>query len=67
MDHKLALENPGSTAVYTLPNTIINLKAIKYSNIRMRQIYQTDLELKMRLYYSCKDSGLLYWKLKMLW
>ena len=75
MDHKLVLENSSLVAVYTLPNTIIYFKVIKYLNIRLRQIYYVDLELKKRvqkiedrmLYYDCKDSGLLCWKLKMLW
>ena len=35
MDHKLALENFGSAAVCTLPNTIIYLKAVKFSNARL--------------------------------
>ena len=73
MDHKLVLENSSSGAVYTLPITIIYLSAIKYFDLE--QIYKTDLELKIRLrkidnqmlYYGCKDSGLLCWKLKMLW
>ena len=47
MDHKLVLENSNSAAVYTLPNTIIYLKTIKYLNIRLRQIYYADLELKI--------------------
>ena len=73
--NKLVLEKSSSAAVYTLPNTIIYLKTIKHSNIRLRQIYWNDLELKIRmskiedwmLVYGCKDSGLLCWKLKMLW
>ena len=73
MDHKLVLENSSSGAVYTLPNTIIYLSAMKY--LDLGQIYKTDLELKIRLrkidnrmlYYGCKDSGLLCWKLKTLW
>ena len=32
MDHKLVLENPNPPAGYTLPNTIMYLKAIKYLN-----------------------------------
>ena len=39
MDHGNVLGNPNSAAVYTLPNTIIYLKAIKYLNIRLTQIY----------------------------
>ena len=73
MDHTLVLENSSSGAVYTLPNTIIYLSAMKY--LDLGQIYKTDLELKIRLrkidnrmlYYGCKDSGLLCWKLKTLW
>ena len=75
IDHELVLENSCSAAIYVLPNTIIYFKAVKYLNIRRRRIYQVDLELKRRvrknedrmLYYGCKDLGLLYWKLKMLW
>ena len=37
MEHKLVLENSNPAAFYTLPNTIIYLKAIKYVNIRLRQ------------------------------
>ena len=73
MDHNLVLENSSSGAVYTLPNTIIYLSAMKY--LDLGQIYKTDLELKIRLrkidnrmlYYGFKDSGLLCWKLKTLW
>ena len=39
MDHDLVLENSSSAAVYTLPNTMIYLKAIKYLNFRLGQIY----------------------------
>ena len=39
MDHELVLENTISAAVYALSNNIVYLKAIKYLNIRMRQIY----------------------------
>ena len=39
MDHELVLENSSLIAVYTLLNTIIYLKAIKYLNIRLRQIH----------------------------
>ena len=75
MDQELVLENSSSAAVYMLPNIIIYLKAIKYLNIRLRQIYWTDLKLKIRvqkiedwmLFYGCKDSGLPSWKLKTLW
>ena len=58
-DHDLVLENSSSAAVYTLPNTIIYLKALKYLNIRLRR--------DLMLYYGCKNSGLLCWKLKTLW
>ena len=75
MDHKLVPENSSSAAVNTLPNTIICLKAKKYLNIRLRQIYQINLELKIRvpkiedrmLYYGCTNLGQLCLKLKMLW
>ena len=67
MDDKLVLENSSSVAVNTLSNTTIHLKAIKYFNIGLRQIYSSNLELKIRvqkiedrmLHYGCKDSGLL--------
>ena len=39
MNHELVIENSSSAAAYTLPNTIIYLKAIKYLNISLRQIY----------------------------
>ena len=39
MDHNLVLESSSSTAIYTLLNTIIFLKTIKYLNIRLKQIY----------------------------
>ena len=39
MDHELVRENSSSAAVYTLLNAIIYLRAIKYLNIRLRQIY----------------------------
>ena len=75
MDHGLVPENSSSAALNTLPNTIIYLKAVKYLNIRLRQIYETNLELKIivqksedqMLFYGCKDLALLCWKLKMLW
>ena len=75
MDLKFTLENSRSAAVNTLLNTTIYLKAIKYLNIRLRQIYYTNLELNIgvqkiedqMLYFGTKDSGLLCWKLKMLW
>ena len=38
MDHELVLENSSLAAAYTLLNTIIYLKAMKYLNIRQRQI-----------------------------
>ena len=44
MNHKLVLENSSSAAVYKLPKTIIHLKAIKYLNIRLRQIYENRPE-----------------------
>ena len=44
MNHKLVLENSSSATVYKLPNTIIHLKAIKYLNIRLRQIYENRPE-----------------------
>ena len=74
MDHELILVNSSSADVNTLPNTIIYLKAVKYSNITLRQIFLTNLEPKIRvqktedqmLYYGCKDSGLLCLKLKIL-
>ena len=55
MDHELAFENSSSTAVYTLPNTIIYLRAENYLNIRLRKIYLTNLEFKIR---DAKDRGL---------
>ena len=39
MDHEHDFENSSSAAVYTLSNTIMYLKAVKYLNIRLRQIY----------------------------
>ena len=39
IDHKLFLENSNSAAVNTILNTVIYLKAVKYLNIRLRQIY----------------------------
>ena len=39
MDHEFAPENFSLAAVNTLPNTVIYLKAIKYLNIGLRQIY----------------------------
>ena len=75
MDDELVLENSSSAAVYTLPNAIIYLKAIKYWNTALSRIYLTDLELNIRvrkiedreLYYGCNNLGLLFWKLKTLW
>ena len=55
MDQKLVLENSSSAAVYALPNTIICLKVVKYLNIRLRQTYQMNLEVKIR---GVKDLGL---------
>ena len=43
MDHELVFEKSNSAAAYTLPKTIIYLKAIKYLNTRLRQIYLADL------------------------
>ena len=37
MNPELVLENSSPAAVYTLPNTIIYLKAIKCLNIRLSQ------------------------------
>ena len=73
MNHELVFETSSSATANTLLNTIIYLKIIKYLNISLRQIYSTNLELKIRvqkvedqmLYYGCKDLGLLCWKLKM--
>ena len=67
MDHKLVRENSSSAAVSTLWNTIIFLKVVKYSNFRLRQIYWTNVEFKIRvqkiedwkLYHGSKDLGLL--------
>ena len=39
IDHELVFENSGSDAVNMLPNTIIYVKALKYLNIKLRQIY----------------------------
>ena len=39
MDNELVLENSSPAAAYTLPNTIIYLKAIKYLNITLVQSY----------------------------
>ena len=72
MDHKSVLENSSSTAFYALPNTIIYLRVVQYLNTRLRQIHLTNFKLKIRvwkivdwmLYYGCKDSRLLRWKLK---
>ena len=38
-NHELGIEHSSSAAVNTLPNTIICLKAVKYLNTRLRQIY----------------------------
>ena len=40
----------------TMPNTIIYLKQVKYLNIRLRQIYYTNLELQIR----CKRLWIKY-------
>ena len=66
MGHKLVFGNSTSTTVYSLPNTIIYLKAIKYLNIRLRQIRVWKIEDRM-LYYGCKNLGLFCWKLKTQW
>ena len=66
MGHKLVFGNSTSATVYSLPNTIIYLKAIKYLNIRLRQIRVWKIEDRM-LYCGCKNLGLLGWKLKTLW
>ena len=47
MGHEIILENSNSAADYTLPNTIMYLKAVKYIN-RLRQISQRNLELIIR-------------------
>ena len=39
MNHKIVFENCSEAAANTLQNTIIYLKAVKYLNIRLRQIY----------------------------
>ena len=71
MDQDLVLENSGSAAVYTLPNSIIYLKALNYLHVRPRQIIKLKLSMQksedQMLYYGCKDSGLLFLKLKTLW
>ena len=59
MVHKLFFENSSSAAVNTLPNTIIYLKTVKYLNVRLRQIYQTNLELKIRV-QKIEDRMLYY-------
>ena len=54
MDHKLVLEIP------------VQLLFEKYSNVRLTQIYEMDLEFKIRvrkgadcmLYYGCNGLGL---------
>ena len=78
MNPELFIENSISAAFNTLPfntlpNTIIYLKVVKYLNIRLRQICETNLELTMRkienrmLYYGCKGWELLCLKFKALW
>ena len=75
MEYEPVSKRPSSTAVYILPNIIIYLKAIKYLNVRLRQAYKLDLEWKIRvqkiedqiLYYGCRDSELLCWKLETFW
>ena len=47
MEYELFIENCSSAAVKTLLNTITHLKAVKYLNIRLRQMYSTYLELKI--------------------
>ena len=39
MDHKLVPENSSWAVGYTLPTTMIYLKAVKYLNIVLRQIH----------------------------
>ena len=73
MNPELFIQNSISAAFNTLPNTIIYLKIVNYLNIRLRQIFETNLELKMRkienrmLYYGCKGLELLCLKSKALW
>ena len=43
LDHRLVLENFSSAAVNTLPNIIIYLTAIRYLNIKLRQIFQSRI------------------------
>ena len=49
MNHELVFENSSSAGLYTVPNSIIFLKVIKYLNIRLREIYYPDLEPKTRM------------------
>ena len=76
MDHKLILENSSSNAVNTQLNAIIFLKAVKYVNIRLRQIYCIKQTWNFSKgvkdwvwngHYGCKDLGPLCWKLKTFW
>ena len=53
MDHKLVLEDSSLTAVYTLPNTTIYLKAVKNLNIRLSEY----LVNRPGIY----DEGAEYW------
>ena len=50
MEHEIVLENSNSDAVCTLLNIITYLKVV-----RLRQIYQRNLELKIR---RANDGGL---------
>lgn len=49
MNHELVFENSSSAGLYTVPNSIIFLKVIKYLNIRLKEIYYPDLEPKTRM------------------
>ena len=60
MDHELVLENSNSAIVYTLQNTIINLKAIKYLNITQRQIYNPFYSNVTFLYTLKKSENLRF-------
>ena len=69
MNHELFHGNSSSVVVYTLPNIITYLNAIKYWNIRLRQIYETNMELKIMVWKTegWRLLGLLCWKLKTPW
>ena len=49
MNHEPVLENFSSATVNTQLNTIIYFNPIKYLNTRLRQIYYTDLKLKIKV------------------